>query len=214
MLTDTAEFHYLAWKRLADEEGIAFDREANDAMRGLPRRESLLHILGERPVTEEQIQDMMERKNRYFVDLMQGITTEDLLPGVDDLLQELRDAGVKVALGSSSKNARTVIERLGIAEKFHAIADGYSVNQPKPAPDLFLFAAQQLGLAPAQCVVMEDAGAGVEGALAAGMWAVGLGPVERVGKAHVVLPSLEGVRLQDLHEQIVNKQDARVEATV
>jgi kojibiose phosphorylase len=208
VLTDTSELHYLAWKQLADEEGIEFDREANEAMRGLARRESLLHILGDRPVTEEQIQDMMERKNRYYVEVMQKITPAHLLPGVADLLQEVRAAGIKVALGSSSKNAETVIERLGIAEHLDAIADGYSVSQPKPAPDLFLYAAQQLGVSPSRCVVVEDAGAGVEAALAAGMRAIGLGPAERVGKAHVVLPSLERVSWQELRSQIVNSDKA------
>ncbi|BAY49796.1 glycoside hydrolase family 65, central catalytic [Scytonema sp. HK-05] len=208
VLTDTSELHYLAWKQLADEEGIEFDREANEAMRGLPRRESLLHILGNRPVTEEQIQDMMERKNRYYVEVMQKITPAHLLPGVADLLQEVRAAGIKVALGSSSKNAETVIERLGIAEHLDAIADGYSVSQPKPAPDLFLYAAQQLGVSPSRCVVVEDAGAGVEAALAAGMRAIGLGPAERVGKAHVVLPSLERVSWQELRSHLINSDKA------
>jgi beta-phosphoglucomutase len=207
VLTDTSEFHYLGWKRLADEEGIPFDREANEAMRGLPRRESLLHILGDSEATEEQIQEMMERKNRYYLEFMHSIKPDNLLPGVANLLQELRDAGVKVALGSSSKNAQTVIERLGIADKLDAVADGYSVSQPKPAPDVFLFAAEKLGLSPSECVVVEDAGAGVEGALVAGMRAVGLGPVERVGKAHVVLPSLENVCWQDLQQQIVTSDN-------
>lgn len=208
VLTDTSELHYLAWQQLADEEGIEFDREANEAMRGLPRRESLLCILGNRSATEEQIQDMMERKNCYFVEMIQNVTPAYLLPGVADLLQELRAAGIKVALGSSSKNAQTVIERLGIAEHFDAIADGYSVSQPKPAPDLFLYAAQQLGLSPSQCVVVEDAAAGVEAALAAGMRAIGLGPVQRVGKAHVVLPSLEGVRWEELRSHLLNSDQA------
>jgi beta-phosphoglucomutase len=177
-------------------------------MRGLPRRESLLHILGNRPATEEQIQHMMERKNRYFVEMMQKITPADLLPGVADLLQELRAAGIKVALGSSSKNAQTVIERLGIAKYLDAIADGYSVSQPKPAPDLFLYAAQQLGLSASQCVVVEDAAAGVEAALAAGMQAIGLGSVQRVGKADIVLPSLEGVRWEELRSHLINSDQA------
>ncbi|MBW4564073.1 MAG: beta-phosphoglucomutase [Mojavia pulchra JT2-VF2] len=215
VLTDTSELHYLGWKRVADEEGIPFDREANDAIRGLPRRETLLKILGDRPATEEQIQEIMERKNNYFLKLIQNITTAHLLPGVANLLQELRSAGIKVALGSSSKNAQTVIQRLGIRDKFDAIADGYSVSQPKPAPDLFLFAAQQLRVSPSQCLVVEDATAGIEAATAAGMWTVGLGPVERVGRANVVLPNLEGVRWQELQQRIAstsNNPVALVEA--
>ena len=198
MLTDTSEFHYLGWKRLADEEGIPFDREANEALRGLSRRDSLLRLLGDRPATEAQIQEMMARKNRYYQELIENVTPANLLPGALALLDELRAAGVKVAIGSASKNARTVVQRLGIADRVDAIADGYSVERHKPAPDLFLHAAAQLGLSPTECVVIEDAASGVEAALAAGMWAVGLGPVERVGAAHVVLPSLEGVHWADL----------------
>ncbi len=202
VLTDTSEFHYLGWQRLADEEGLPFDRQANEALRGIPRRESLLRILGNRSVTEEQIQEMMERKNRYYQELIEGVTPANLLPGALELLQELRSAGIKVAIGSASKNARTVIHKLGIEGLVDAVSDGHSVEQHKPAPDLFLHAAGQLGLSPKECVVFEDAESGVKAALAAGMWAVGLGSVERVGAAHVVLPGLEGVRWADLRVRL------------
>jgi beta-phosphoglucomutase-like phosphatase (HAD superfamily) len=125
-------------------------------------------------------------------------------------LDELRAQGIKIAIGSASKNAQMVVERLGIADQVDAIADGYSVQQPKPAPDLFLYAAQQLGVPPAQCVVIEDAAAGIQAALAAGMWAVGLGPAERVGAADVVLPSLAGVtwtQLQDKLRETVSQRE-------
>ena len=212
VITDTSEFHYLAWKKLADEEGIPFDREANEGLRGIPRRESLMAILQGRPATEAQIQEMMERKNNYYIQLMQSITPDDLLPGAADLLEQLHFSGIKIALGSSSKNARTVIERLGIADKFVAIADGYSVAKSKPAPDLFLFAAEKLGVSPQNCIVVEDATAGIEAGLAAGMKVVGLGPNERVGKAHIVLPSLEGVTWKDLQQHLANydKQVGRI----
>ncbi|XHR79927.1 MAG: beta-phosphoglucomutase [Gloeotrichia echinulata GP01] len=203
VLTDTAEFHYLAWQRLADEENIPFNRHANEALRGVSRRASLMLIIGDRPYSEAQIQEMMERKNRYYVEFIQNITSKDLLPGAIALLDELRQAGIKIAIGSASKNAHPVVERLGIANKIDAIADGYSVQQPKPAPDLFLFAAQQLGLPPQQCVVVEDAKAGIEAALAAGMWAIGIGPPERVGAAHIVLPSLESTKWANLQAQLL-----------
>ncbi|AFY32652.1 beta-phosphoglucomutase [Calothrix sp. PCC 7507] len=202
VLTDTAEYHYLAWQRLADEEGIPFNREANEALRGVSRRGSLMAIIGDRQYSEAQIQEMMERKNRYYVESIQNITTKDLLPGAIALLDELRQLGIKTAIGSASKNAHEVVERLGIADKVDAIADGYSVQQPKPAPDLFLYAANLLGVPPAQCVVIEDAATGVEAALSAGMWAVGLGPPERVGAAHVVLPSLAGIKWADIIAKI------------
>ncbi|MEH2082026.1 MAG: beta-phosphoglucomutase [Nostoc sp.] len=204
VLTDTAELHYLAWQKLADEEGIPFNREANEALRGVSRRASLMLILGNRPYSEAQIEEMMERKNRYYIELIQNMTPQDLLPGAIALLDELRQAGIKIGIGSGSKNARPVLERLGIMDKVDAIADGYSVQEPKPAPDLFLYAAKQLGIEPAQSVVVEDAAAGVEAALAAGMWAIGLGPVERVGAAHIVLSSLAGAKWADLQEQLSN----------
>jgi kojibiose phosphorylase len=146
--------------------------------------------VGDKHYPEEKLQEMMDRKNQYYVDSIQNISPKDLLPGVLTLLDELRQTGIKIALGSASKNARPVVEKLGIANRIDAIADGYSVQRPKPAPDLFLYAANQLGLEPAQCVVVEDAEAGIEAALAAGMWTVGLGPASRVGEAHVILPNL------------------------
>ncbi|WP_066381063.1 beta-phosphoglucomutase [Anabaena sp. CA = ATCC 33047] len=209
VLTDTAEYHYLAWQKLADEEDIPFSREANEALRGISRRASLMLILGEREYSEEQILEMMERKNNYYVEMIQNITPQDLLPGAEPLLDELRQAGIKIAIGSASKNAHTVIEKLGIADKIDAIADGYSVKKPKPAPDLFLYAAKQLDLEPAQCVVVEDAAAGVEAALAGGMWTIGIGPEERVGAAHIVLPNLAGVRWADLHTQLNSLASSR-----
>jgi len=150
----------------------------------------------------------MERKNRYYLESIKDISPADILPGAIELLDELRSAGIKVAIGSASKNAKEVIQRLGIANRVDAISDGYSVTNSKPAPDLFLHAADQLGLAPAQCVVVEDAASGVEAALAANMWAVGLGPSERVGAAHVVLPSLAGVHWTDLLAKLSQVKDS------
>jgi kojibiose phosphorylase len=210
VLTDTSEFHYLAWQRLADEEGYPFNREINEHLRGMSRADSLRIILGERRVSAGHFEEMAERKNRYYQGLIQSVTPANLLPGALDLLDELRAAGIKVAIGSASKNARPVIERLGIADRVDAVADGYSVEQQKPAPDLFLYAAAQLGLEPAQCLVVEDAASGVEAALAAGIWVVGLGPVGRVGAAHVVLPSLEGVHWADLKEVRVHRKGRSV----
>jgi len=202
VLTDTAEFHYRAWQRLADEEGLPFDRQANEALRGVSRRESLLRIVGDRQYPEEKLQEMMDRKNRYYVESIQTISPADLLPGALELLKELRQAGIKTAIGSASKNAQMVVEKLGIVDFLDAIADGYSVQCPKPAPDLFLYAANQLGLEPAQCIVVEDAAAGIEAAMSAGMWTVGLGSAERVGRADVVLPSLAGVHWVDLQTRL------------
>jgi beta-phosphoglucomutase len=198
VLVDTAEYHYRGWQRLADEEGLPFDRTANEALRGIPRRESLMLILQGRTFPEEKIQEMMERKNRYYVEYIQQITPQDMLPGALNLLNEIRQAGLKCAIGSASKNTCRVVEKLGIEHLVDAISDGYSVTHPKPAPDLFLHAAAQLGLPPAVCVVVEDAAAGVEAAIAGGFHSVGLGPVERVGAAQAVFPSLQGLHLSQI----------------
>jgi beta-phosphoglucomutase len=198
VLTDTAEFHYRGWKRLADELGILFTRDDNESLRGVPRRESLLLILKEARYSEEQILEMMERKNRYYLEFIHDITPRHLLPGARELLEEIHAVGLKSALGSASKNAAEVIERLGIASLLDAIADGHSVERQKPAPDLFLYAAGQVGLTSSECVVVEDAAAGIEAARAGGFRSVGIGPHERVGMADVILPSLEGIHLSDL----------------
>ncbi|WP_432810037.1 beta-phosphoglucomutase [Pantanalinema sp. GBBB05] len=204
VLTDTSEFHYQGWKRLADEEGIPFDRTTNEALRGISRRDSLLYLLNGRSVTESQLQEMMTRKNGYYLELIRTITPDHLLPGVLPLLKELRAADIKIALGSASKNAREVIDRLGIAEYMDAIADGLSVQHSKPAPDVFLHAAQMLELPPETCIIVEDAAAGIEAGLRAGMWTVGLGDPDRVNTAHLVLPNLDGVHWETLRDRLVS----------
>lgn len=206
VITDTAEYHYRAWKRLADDEGIPFSREDNEALRGISRRESLLLLLKGRSCSEEDLLGMMERKNRYYQDFIQGITPADVLPGALKLLMEIRLADGRTALASASKNANTVIRRLKIDWLFDTVSDGYSVEHQKPAPDLFLHAANQLGLPPEWCLVFEDAEAGIEAARAGCFRSVGLGPKERVGKAEVVFPNLENVHLRD----ILNLLDSQI----
>lgn len=196
VLTDTSEFHYLGWRRLADELGVLFDRQDNEALRGVSRRESLLLLLKGHPATESQLADWMERKNNYYVELISQMTPADMLPGALDLLHELRDAGYRVAIVSSSKNTPLVLDRLQIHHLIDVVIDGNAPARSKPAPDLFLLAAEKLGLPPAECLVVEDAAAGIDAAIAAGMPSVGLGPPERVGHASLVLPSLEGAHLE------------------
>lgn len=198
VITDTAEYHYRGWKRLAEEEDLAFSREDNEHLRGIPRRESLMLILKDRVYPEEKIIEMMERKNGYYLESIKEISPRDLLPGAKELLEEIRAARLRIALGSASKNASEVLDRLGIRSLFDAISDGHSVERQKPAPDLFLHAASQLNLPPADCVVVEDAAAGIEAARAGGFHSIGLGPRERVGAADANFPSLEGLHLADL----------------
>jgi beta-phosphoglucomutase len=202
VLTDTAEYHYQAWQRLADDLAIPFDRERNEALRGVSRRHSLELLLAGRVYPEEQMLEMMERKNSYYQALLKQVSQDDLLPGARALLEALRTAGKKIAIGSASKNAREVVQRLQIASCIDAMADGYSVVRPKPAPDLFVYAAGLLHVYVDACVVFEDAKVGVEAAKAAGMYTVGLGPIERVGQADLVLPDLSSVTPHDLLQRL------------
>lgn len=201
VLTDTSEYHYLAWKRLADEEYIDFDRRTNEKLRGVSRRESLLILLGGLQVEEQKMQEMMERKNGYYVDYISKITPDSLYPGAVDLLKALRARGLKVGLASASKNAEVVVRALNIDILLDAVSDGHSVERTKPAPDLFLHSARALNVDPELCAVVEDAEAGVEAALAANMTAIGIGPEERVGKAHFVYDSVADIDLSRILHQ-------------
>ncbi len=202
VLTDTARYHYLAWKRLADEIGVPFDEQRNEALRGVDRRRSLELLLQGRPHTPEAFEAWMARKNGYYQELIQQMTPADLLPGALDFLKACREAGLRVAIGSASKNAQQVLDALQLGPWVDAVADGYSVERHKPAPDLFLKAAELLGLDPGSCVVVEDAEAGVLAARAGGMLSLGIGPVSRVGAADYVVPDLAHTTLSEVLEAL------------
>jgi len=205
VITDTAEYHFLAWKRLADEEGIPFTRQDNEALRGVSRRESLNRMLKGRPIDEATAQAWMQRKNDYYVASLDQITPANVLPGALNLLDEAHAAGILTGIGSASKNARPVLEKLGIADKFDAIGDGYSVVNTKPAPDLFIWTAGRLNVAPTQAVVFEDAEAGIAAALTGGFWAVGIGTAD-VSAAHLVLPDLSNAHAAQIVEALAATQ--------
>lgn len=199
VLTDTSEYHYQAWKHLADDEGIPFTHEENDEhLRGVSRRESLMYIIRGRHYSEDQIQEMMDRKNQYYNDLIKNMSPDDLVAGGRNLLQDIRDAGIKVAIASSSKNARTVLDRLRIMDLLDGVADGYSVVNTKPAPDLFVYAAGLVHVPTPDCLGVEDADAGIEAIKTAGMQALGIGPQDRFHHADKVVPSLANEHLQDM----------------
>lgn len=181
VITDTAEFHFLAWQKLAHDAGINFTREDNEQLRGVSRRESLLFILGleNRTVDEATLEKMMAEKNDTYIKMLDDITPDDMLAGVAELLNSLDAAAIPFGLGSASKNAETVLRRLGIIDRFKVIADGLAPGRKKPAPDLFLYAASQMKVQPKHCLVVEDAASGVQAAQAAGMAALALGPAER-----------------------------------
>jgi beta-phosphoglucomutase len=199
VLTDTSEYHYRAWKQLADDEGIPFTHEENDAyLRGVPRRESLMYIIRGRQYSEEQIQEMMDRKNRYYNDLIKQMTPNEVVAGGRELLEELRREGIKTAIASASKNADIVLQRLEITNYFDGVADGYSVKNGKPAPDIFVYAAGMVRVPTSDCMGVEDADVGIEAIKNAGMQALAIGPAERFHHADKVLPTMENKRLQDL----------------
>ncbi len=199
VLTDTSEYHYRAWKRLADEEGIPFTHQENDEyLRGVSRRESLMYIIRGRNYSEAQIQEMMDRKNRYYNEMITSMSPQDLVTGGRDLLSEIRNAGIKVAIASGSKNCRLVLEHLDIMSYLDGIADGYSVVNSKPAPDLFVYAAGLVQVPTPDCLGVEDADAGIEAIKTAGMQALAIGPKERFHRADKVLPTLASMHLTDM----------------
>jgi len=198
VITDTAEYHYLAWKKLADEEDITFNRKENEKLRGVSRRKSLEILLNGREVSEKRIKEMMDRKNVYYNKYIDNISKDDLLPGAEDLISSIISNDCKVALASASKNARKVINKLEIDKHFNFIADGYSVNKAKPAPDIFLYTAQNINTEPKNCVVIEDAKAGINAAISAGMLAVGIGPENSLGHAHLRYDKVKDVNIKDI----------------
>ena len=203
VITNTVYFHYLSWQRLADEEGIPFDRQIHDrGMLGLNREDALGYLLGDRQFSPNQQQLLLARKNNYYLESIDELNREHLLPGIQNLLSQLHAANIKIALGSSSKNAELVLQRLGIGHFFDFIADGHSVPNLKPAPDIFLYAAESVGVAPDLCLVIEDAPAGVAAALAANMWVLGVGPADRLAQAHLVLPTLNKIGWMDILEKV------------
>ncbi len=197
VIVDTAEFHYRGWKRLADQLGVKFDEAANEKLRGIPRRESLIAMLGYTP-TEDKIKEYSDQKNEYYLKLVQTLKPKDLLPGVKALLPALKKAGYKIALASSSKNARLVLKLVGLSQMFHAVVDGNEIVKGKPNPELFLKAAQRLGVEPVNCLVVEDAESGIEAAVAAGMHTLGVGKPESMGFAQRVVANLSQIDLPNI----------------
>lgn len=205
VITDTAERHYLAWKRIAHRLGIAIDREWNERLKGISRTESLELILAENPTllldSEEKAQ-LLKETNAHYLELIAEITAADILPGIPELLEEAKNAGYRMAIASASKNAPLILERLGLSAMFDAVVDPESLKQNKPHPEIFEKAAQALGLETQECIGFEDSLAGIEGIKMAGMPAVAIAiPIFAEG-----LPDIEVAATKDLKlEEIVRK---------
>jgi beta-phosphoglucomutase len=202
VIVDTAKYHFIAWRQLAAELGFEFTEEDNERLKGVSRIRSLEILLevGGITLSEERKMEIANSKNDQYVSYIMKMTPEEILPGVVDFLHEVREAGLKTAIGSASKNTPMILERLGLESWFDAVIDGNKVSNAKPDPEVFLKGAAALGVKPSECVVFEDAEAGVEAAINGGMRCVGIGSPDNLGKANRVIPGFEHFSLKELKE--------------
>jgi beta-phosphoglucomutase len=201
VLVSTDEYHYLSWKKLSEEEGFSFfDHEFNHKFRGVARMEcvEIITKASGKYYTPEQKLELAHRKNWYFAESLSTVTTEVLLPGALSTLKELRKRGIKVAVASNSRNAKTIIDQSKIKELLDTVVDGFDIKKSKPDPEVFLLAAKNVGIPPAHCLVIEDAVAGIESARRAGMRALGIGTKERLPNADIVVPNLAAISIDEL----------------
>src|SRR5690606_12678381 len=179
VITDTAEFHFLAWKKLAEELGIAIDRHFNEQLKGMNRMDSLDRILEQAdPPLEFSAEEKVElatRKNGYYLELIEAINPSHILPGIDRLLDDNKQAGIKIALGSASKNAAHILDKLELSDRFDYVVEAARIVNGKPDPETFTAAADALEIPYEACIGIEDAAAGVEAVNRAGMFSVGVG---------------------------------------
>lgn len=187
VITDTAEFHFLAWKKLAEELGITIDRQFNEQLKGISRMESLERILALKPsllaLASDEKDRLANQKNSHYLELVETVNTDDILPGIEQLLQKNKEHQIKIALGSASNNAKNIVDKLGLAHYFDYIVDASQVKKGKPDPETFTTAADFLGVSYEECIGIEDAEAGVEAINGAMMFSVGVGSAEQLGKA-------------------------------
>jgi beta-phosphoglucomutase len=193
VLVDTAKYHYLAWKNLAHELGFDFSEKDNERLKGVSRMRSLdiLLEIGGLKFDEETRNRLAAQKNEEYVNYIRNLDETELLPGAKECLSELRARNVKIALGSASKNASLILDNLKIGYLFDAVIDGNKAQRAKPDPQVFLLGAQELGVDPADCVVFEDAEAGIQAARAAEMYVVGVGDPDVLSAADMVVPGLQ-----------------------
>lgn len=193
VITDTAEYHYIAWKDLASKIGIEIDREFNETLKGISRGESLEKILikgnKENDYTQEEKDKLAKSKNDYYLTLLEKLTPNDVLENISETLQYLKDNNIKIALASASKNAPLILDKLELTNYFDVIVDPASVKEGKPAPDIFLEGARLIGLDSRECIGVEDSEAGVISINDSNMLSIGIGSIENLGHANTVIPS-------------------------
>lgn len=200
VLTDTSRYHYLAWKHISDDMGVYFDGVINERLKGVDRTTSLEIILERSAIeyTLEEKRKIADTKNEYYLKLISEISQADLYPGVNELLEEIKAKKIKTALGSASKNASIIIKKLGIEHYLDGIVDANLINKGKPDPEIFITAADMIGLKYEECAVIEDSVAGITAAKSAGMIAVGIGKKEYLSDADIVYPNIKDMKLYDI----------------
>lgn len=200
VIVDTAKYHYLAWKRLASELGFEFTKEQNERLKGVSRMKSLdiLLEIGKLDFSNEEKIKLAEKKNSWYVEYISNMKSDEILPGAEEFLQVVRSIGIKTALGSVSKNSMTILNRLNLAQYFDAIIDGNKVVHAKPNPEVFLLGAREIEIPEKNCVVFEDAATGIEAAINAGMYSIGIGNKNILNKANIVISSLKDMKIQML----------------
>ena len=206
VIVDTAKYHYLALKKIADEFGFVFTEKDNERLKGVSRMASLdiLLSIGGVHLSEGEKLQVADKKNEIYLGYILKMTPDEVLPGVLTFLKTLRDQGIKISLGSASKNAKTILHQVGIENLFDAVADGTNVSKAKPDPEVFLKGAELLNLSPADCVVFEDARAGIEAAHRAGMKCVGIGDSVTLREADTVVGGFLDLSIEKGKLKIIN----------
>lgn len=204
VIVDTAKYHFIAWRALAEELGFTFTQEDNERLKGVSRMQSLEILLeiGGQQFSDEEKLEMAHKKNTLYVSYIEKMTPDEILPGVREFLEELRSKDIKIALGSASKNAPIILEQVQLWGMFDAVVDGNSITEAKPNPEVFLKGAERLGVDPTCCVVFEDAIAGVEAARNAHMYCVGIGELPTLNMADCVIPGFEGFTFEKLEKAL------------
>jgi len=209
VLVDTAVYHYQAWKKLANSLGFDFSHAQNEQLKGVNRMRSLDMILnwGGITKTDAEKEELAGLKNSWYVDMISKMSASEVLPGTLELLEELKNKGIKMALGSASKNSGLILERTNLTHFFDAVVDGNSVTTSKPDPEVFLKGAELLDTPSANCIVFEDASAGVQAAISAHMAVVGIGEAENLLGADVIIKDLSGITVAELTTLIKQKAE-------
>ena len=203
VLVDTAKYHFNAWQRLANSIGVDFTIEDNEKLKGLSREDSFDLILkwGNKSMPAEEKQEKMLLKNDWYLEMVKAMDASEILPGISAFMDEAREMGIKMALGSASRNAPLILEKTGLIQYFEAVIDGNQTTKSKPDPQVFLLGAKALGVNPQEAVVFEDSEAGIEAAITGGFKTVGIGIPENLPKAEILFTNLENIT----PKQIISK---------